>query len=106
MCCVPIPVIMSYVIKGLHSNPFTLNILEKQLNMAPGCIAQSITRLATDASLTAVPGVASLIPAQSHTFVEIDRDMESRERPASGASDRSFASFSLSHSRRVAVSYK
>ena len=28
--------------------------------------------LATDASLTADPGVASSIPAWSHTFVEID----------------------------------
>ena len=33
---------------------------------------QSIRRLATDASLTADPGVTSMIPAPSHTFVEID----------------------------------
>ena len=32
----------------------------------------SVTCLATDASLTADPGVASLIPARDHTFVEID----------------------------------
>ena len=38
----------------------------------PGRIAQSVTCLATDASLTADPGVASSIPARSHTFVEID----------------------------------
>ena len=38
----------------------------------PGCLAQSVTCLATDAHLTADPGVASSIPAQSHTFVEID----------------------------------
>ena len=31
--------------------------------------------LATDASLTADPGVASMIPAQSHTFVEIDHEI-------------------------------
>ena len=31
--------------------------------------------LATDASLTADPGVASLIPAWSHTFVEIDHEI-------------------------------
>ena len=31
--------------------------------------------LATDASLTADPGVASLIPARSHTFVEIDHEI-------------------------------
>ena len=38
----------------------------------PGYVAQSVTCLATDASLTADPGVASSIPARSHTFVEID----------------------------------
>ena len=31
--------------------------------------------LATDASLTADPGVTSSIPAQSHTFVEIDHEI-------------------------------
>ena len=31
--------------------------------------------LATDACLTADPGVASLIPARSHTFVEIDHEI-------------------------------
>ena len=36
---------------------------------------QSVTCLATDASLTADPGVASSIPAQSHTFVEIDHEI-------------------------------
>ena len=34
-----------------------------------------VTCLATDASLTADPGVASLIPAWSHTFVEIDYEI-------------------------------
>ena len=41
----------------------------------PGRIAQSVTCLATDASLMADPGVASSIPARSHTFVEIDREI-------------------------------
>ena len=41
----------------------------------PGRVAQSVTCLATDASLTADPGVASLIPARSHTFVEIDHEI-------------------------------
>ena len=31
--------------------------------------------LATDASLTADPGVASSIPARSHTFMEIDHEI-------------------------------
>ena len=39
-----------------------------------GCIAQSVTCLITDAHLTADPGVASLILARSHTFVEIDHE--------------------------------
>ena len=38
-------------------------------------VAQSVTCLATDASLTADPGVASSIPARSHTFVEIDHEI-------------------------------
>ena len=40
-----------------------------------GRIAQLVTCLATDASLTADPGVVSSIPAWSHTFVEIDHEM-------------------------------
>ena len=36
---------------------------------------QSVTCLATDASLTADPGVASSIPALSHTFMEIDHEI-------------------------------
>ena len=36
---------------------------------------QSVTCLATDASLTADPGVASSIPARSNTFVEIDYEI-------------------------------
>ena len=39
------------------------------------CVAQSVTCLATDACLTADPGVASSIPAGSHTFVEIDHEI-------------------------------
>ena len=39
------------------------------------CVAQSVTCLATDACLTADPGVASSIPVRYHTFVEIDHEM-------------------------------
>ena len=42
-----------------------------------GHVAQLVTCLATDASLTADPGVASLIPAGSLTFVEIDYEINS-----------------------------
>ena len=41
----------------------------------PGHVAQSVTCLATDASLTADLGVTSSIPARSHTFVEIDHEI-------------------------------
>ena len=41
----------------------------------PGLVAQSVTCPTTDACLTADPGVASSIPAQSHTFVEIDHEI-------------------------------
>ena len=36
---------------------------------------QLVTCLATDACLTADPGVASSIPARFHTFVEIDHEI-------------------------------
>ena len=41
----------------------------------PGPVAQLVTCLATDACLTADPGVASSIPARYHTFVEIDHEI-------------------------------
>ena len=50
---------------------YTLKLLP-QWKKSPGRIAQLVTCLAPDASLTVDPGVASLIPARSHTFVEID----------------------------------
>ena len=40
-----------------------------------GRVAQSVKCQATDACLTADPGVASKIPAWSHTFVEIDHEI-------------------------------
>ena len=42
--------------------------------LVPGRVAQSVTCLATDANLTADPGVTSSIPARSHTFLEIDHE--------------------------------
>ena len=62
----------------------------------PGRVAQSVTCLATDACLTADPGVASSIPLRSHTFVEIDHEMISTV----------ILLLPLIHSRRVVVSYK
>ena len=40
-----------------------------------GGVGQSVTCLATDASLTADPGVASSITTWFHTFVEIDHEI-------------------------------
>ena len=41
----------------------------------PGRVSQLVTCLATNASLTADPGVVSSISAQSHTFVEIGHEI-------------------------------
>ena len=43
--------------------------------MAPHSAVGNVACLTTDACLTAVPGVASSIPARSHTFVEIDHEI-------------------------------
>ena len=44
-------------------------------NCGPCSVSQSVTCLATDANLTANPGVSSSIQARSHTFVEIDHEI-------------------------------
>ena len=49
--------------------------MQKYTPGSPGRVAQSVTCLATDACLAADPGVASLIPAGSHTFLEIDHEI-------------------------------
>ena len=54
---------------------FTRQATYPQHHSEPGQVAQSVTCLATVASLTADPGVLSSIPARSHTFVEIDREI-------------------------------
>ena len=41
----------------------------------PGRVAQSVTCLATDPSLTADQGVASSIRVRSHTFMGIDQEI-------------------------------
>ena len=46
----------------------------KALTKWPGRVAQSVTCLATDACLTADPGVSS-IPVRSHTVVEIGHEI-------------------------------
>ena len=49
--------------------------LETAKENAPGRVALSVMCLAADTCLTADPGVVSLIPALSHTFVEIDPEI-------------------------------
>ena len=61
----------------------------------PGPVTQSVTCLATGASLTADPGVASPILAWPRTFMEIDHEIISM-----------VIHLPLTHSRKVVVSYK
>ena len=56
-------------------NKIFINNIHKIKDYTPGRVAQSVTCLVTDAKLTADPGVASLIPARSHTFAEIDHEI-------------------------------
>ena len=75
----------------------TLFVMDVTLaTVKPGRVAQSVTCLATDACLTADPGVASSIPARYHTFVEIDHEIISTV----------ILLLPLIYSRRVVVSYK
>ena len=53
----------------------TMQSVTSLIKLVPGRVAQSVTCLATDACLTADPGVASSIPVRSHTFVEIDHEI-------------------------------
>ena len=85
---------------GLTSTKHRILIANKYLShkhkgiMGLDGVAQSIMCLATDACLTADPGVVSLNPARSHTFMEIDHETILR----------SLSSLPLNHSRRVVVS--
>ena len=62
---------------SVSSKIYVLNdrVCSNLYRKSPGCVAQSVTCLATDACLTAVSGVTSSIPARSHTFVEIDHEI-------------------------------
>ena len=66
-----------------------------QLLYKRGCLALSVTCLIADICLVAEPGVASLIPARPHTFMEIDCEIISTAILLPSAD-----------SRRVVVSYK
>ena len=68
----------------------------------PGCKGQSVSGLATDASLTADSGVPSLIPARSYTFAEIYHEIISTVILPPPPQKKN----PLNHSRRVVISYK
>ena len=80
----------------LLNNVHAILVLFYHNLVLPGRVAQSVTCLATDACLTADPGVASSIPVLSHTFLEIDHEMISTV----------ILLLPLIHSRRVVVGYK
>ena len=90
----------------IHIDVFKLNFMIPLLyfssaisldfSASMGRVAQSVVCLATDACLTADPGVASSIQVRSHTFVEFDHEMISTVILLPSAA----------HSRRIVVSYK
>ena len=53
----------------------TWSIKSNDYNDILGRVGQSVTCLPTDVCLTADPGVASLIQALSHSFMEIDHEI-------------------------------
>ena len=77
-------------------NPLKKNLLLQNQKGYTGRVALSVTCLAIDACLTAIPGVASSIPAESHSFLEIDHEIISTV----------ILLLPLIYSRRVVVSYK
>ena len=72
---------------------FVLSSFKRPLK--PGCVAQSVTCLTAETCLGADPGAPSSIPAQSHTFREIDHEIISTAILLPSA-----------ESRRLYVSYK
>ena len=65
---------ISYFLSFIHPNSVPIH-MKIPLFSKFYKFSQSVTCLATDACLTADPGVASSIPARYHTFVEIDHEI-------------------------------
>ena len=70
--------------QGLFKTALYIQVLFKPVRANPGTkytcpysahVAQSVTCLAKDESVTANPGVSSSIRARSHTFEEIDHEI-------------------------------
>ena len=95
MFCPCLPMIAPTAFCGMAISIVVCPVVTTDLCI-PGRVAQSVTCLATDACLTADPGVASSIPARYHTFVEIDHEIISKV----------ILLLPLIYSRRVVVSYK
>ena len=64
---------------GLHCLPLShkkdSRLYGLKNRAGPGRVVQSVTCLTADMCLTADPGVASSIPARSHTFMDIDHEI-------------------------------
>ena len=71
------PCCRSFQTEIVFNNQLWVSLIEFRKQI-PGCIAQWVLCLATDACLNADPGVASSVPARSHTFVEIDHEIISK----------------------------
>ena len=70
---VPLTALLVEKIQLQKSDP--LYVYDNASSSLPGRVAQSVMCLVTDVKLTADPGVASSIPAQSHNFLEIDHEI-------------------------------
>ena len=70
------PSVLTYVL-GAQKNRLIETVLLSVYNICflLGRVEQLVTCLSTGAYLTAEPGVVSSIPALSHPFVEIDREI-------------------------------
>ena len=66
-------------------------------------IAQSVTCLTADTSLTAGPGIVSLFPAWSHTFVWIDHEIISSAIFLASANSRRVVSYKRKYVHQVLV---
>ena len=76
----PVPKFICFVISfTLRAGVTSLNVCKLYYDddETLGGVAQSVTCLATDGSLTADPGVSSSILAWSRTLVEIDHEISS-----------------------------
>ena len=62
-------------VSNVHNISASLGNQQLTLILSSGQVAHLVTCLATDACLTADPGVVNLIPAWSNTFVEIGHEI-------------------------------